>query len=61
MPGHRETDITEPVAALPREMTAADRRRLAELSARSADAETNPERRELIEQFPEAYGLLEDE
>jgi hypothetical protein len=55
------TDITEPVAAMLQDMTADDRRRLAELSAHSAEAETNPERRELIEQFPEAYGLIEEE
>jgi hypothetical protein len=55
------TTIYEPIGAIFRRMSSQDRRRLAELVARSAALETDPARREVIAQFPDSFGLLDDE
>jgi hypothetical protein len=52
------TSILEPVGAIFRDMTDDERQKLSELVRQCADSETNPNRRQIILDFPEAFGLL---
>jgi hypothetical protein len=50
--------ILEPIGAIFREMTDADKAALTNLFVQCAQSESNPVRREIMSQMPEAFGLL---
>ncbi len=51
--------LLEPVGAILQEMESGDREQLTRLVQVCAEAETNPDRRQIIEALPEAFGLLD--
>jgi hypothetical protein len=53
------TTILEPVGALFLGMTNDERQQLSELMRFCAESESNPDRRQIILDFPEAFGLLD--
>ncbi|MFI6985430.1 hypothetical protein ACIBSV_43675 [Embleya sp. NPDC050154] len=53
--------LLEGVGHLLGQLSAGQRAELLDLIAEMADAESDPSRREFIEQFPDGFGLLDDE